>query len=137
MRIYFFTTRIMSLIEIQKLIEQLPEPQKDLVSDGYHSFKELYDHRIKLFVALCNVLENWDTEIGHPSQCWKSKLHSDGTMFDGWFIAGIGTEPWKTLTYHLPMSEWENMDIPEIDNAPEWDGHNSDDVLRLLSEPLC
>lgn len=93
MRIYFFTTRIMSLIEIQKLIEQLPEPQKDLVSDGYHSFKELYDHRIKLFVALCNVLENWDTEIGHPSQCWKSKLHSDGTMFDGWFIAGIGTEP--------------------------------------------
>lgn len=27
------------------------------VSDGYHTFNELYDHRIKLFITLCRVIE--------------------------------------------------------------------------------
>lgn len=55
-------------------------------------------------------------------------------MWDGWFIAGIGTEPGETLTYHLPISEWENMRFPEVGHAPEWDGHTADDVLSLLSK---
>lgn len=40
--------------------------------------------------------------------------------------------PGKTLTYHLPISEWDNFLSSEIDNAPEWDGHKSEDVLLLL-----
>ena len=55
-------------------------------------------------------------------------------MFDGWYIAGIGTEKGKTLTYHLPISTWEQFNAPEVGHSPEWDGHNSDDVLRLLSK---
>jgi hypothetical protein len=51
----------------------------DDVSDGYHTFAELYQHRFALFLALCRALE-----MG-----WKSRLHADGTMYPGWFIAGI------------------------------------------------
>ena len=118
--------------KINRMIQQsLPEEQHELVSDWYHTFKELYAHRVALFIALCNTMMfHWnDVEVTHV---WKSKLHSDWTMFDGWFIAGIGTRKWETLTYHLPMEEWGNLKSYEIEKAPEWDGHTSDDVLRLL-----
>lgn len=129
---------------VNKMIaEWLEESEKELVSDWYHTFKELYAHRVALFVALCNMTircndwHNDDSEresakIPEREYPWKSKLHADGTMFDWWFIAGIGTEKWKTLTYHLPMSEWNNLDSIEVWHAPEWDWHTSDDVLRLL-----
>ena len=29
----------------------------NLISDGYHSFGELYDHRITLFITLCKILD--------------------------------------------------------------------------------
>ena len=77
----------MNIPEINEAIKMLPENQKELVSDGYHTFKELYSHRVKLFVALLNTLESLHYRINYPSKCWKSKLHADGTMFDGWFIA--------------------------------------------------
>lgn len=42
--------------KVQWDIEQMPDDKKTHLSDGYHSFKELYDHRVKLFVALCNTI---------------------------------------------------------------------------------
>jgi hypothetical protein len=30
------------------------------ISDGYHTFGELYDHRIQLFIALCKMMCNMD-----------------------------------------------------------------------------
>lgn len=112
-------------------IEELEDHEKELVSDGYHTFKELYEHRVVLFVALITALMQQEY---HPSNkiCWKSKKHADGTMYDGWFIAGIGLEKWDTLTYHLPISEWDNLYCDTLENAPEWDGHTSKDVIRLL-----
>lgn len=41
---------------IQWDMDQLPDEKKKHLSDGYHSFEELYDHRVKLFVALSNTL---------------------------------------------------------------------------------
>jgi hypothetical protein len=43
---------------INSLIQRLDMPEEDRndISDGYHTFKELYDHRVKLFVALCNAI---------------------------------------------------------------------------------
>lgn len=130
--------------EINKMISELPEDQKELVTDGYHSFKELYEHRVVLFIALCNKMNDFDQLIKEVSsgmdslvdskKPWKSKLHFDGTMWDNWFIAGIGNEKWDILTYHLPMVEWDNLNATELPNAPEWDWHTSDDVLRLLSK---
>lgn len=92
-------------------------------SDGFHTFNELYHHRAVLFAAL---------QEAHPNKSWKSKLHSDRTMFDNMFIAGIDT-PEGMYTYHFDMSEWDIFACKEIESAPEWDGHMPKDVDRLLS----
>lgn len=64
---------------------------------------------------------------------WRSKLHSDGTSFDGWFILGIGTERGKQMTYHLPLDRWNDTSFADtFDKAPEWDGHTPADVLERL-----
>jgi len=132
---------ISTVDEINKMISELPEDQKELISDWYHSFKEVYDHRVVLFIALCNTLNNIDyllqdndDKIVDSKKPWKSKLHFDGTMWESWFIAGIGTDKWDMLTYHLPMSEWDNLNAQFLVHTPEWDWHKSDDVLLKLRD---
>lgn len=108
-----------------------PSPQSDMVavpitgdtSDGYHTFNELYEHRHTLFAALLRC---------YPTEAWKSKKHDDGTMFDGWFIAGIHT-PEGNATYHIPMRLWDTFEAHEVETAPKWDGHTSADVCKRLS----
>lgn len=76
--------------KVQWDIEQMPDNKKTHLSDGYHSFKELYDHRVKLFITLCNTIDLHNKAYkGAKKKPWKSLFHSDGTMWDGWFIAGI------------------------------------------------
>ena len=97
------------------------------ISDGYHTFDELYEHRNLLFAHLV------EDNLAHA---WVSKNHHDGTSFDGWFIAGIETRMGQ-ISYHLPMKFWDlfiAMRVRPQDTAPEWDGHTSDDVLQRLKE---
>lgn len=93
------------------------------VSDGYHTFNELYYHRMILFSVICNVFKN---------SAWKSKLHSDGTMYEGYFIVGIDT-PEGQYTYHYDMKHWDDFKVKELEKAPEYDGHKPEDITRLLS----
>lgn len=96
-------------------------------SDGYHTFSELYDHRITLYIALCRT-----RPLG---TVYRSKLHADGSSFEGWFILGINKEKGKQISYHLPLSRWEDTEfVQTLEKAPEWDGHTSDDVLNRLKE---
>lgn len=92
------------------------------VSDGYHTFQELYDHRNHLFMALMKSF---------PDLSWKSKKHHDGSGYEGWFIAGIHL-PTGDITYHLPEWLWVHCPAKELEFAPEWDGHTSKDVLKRL-----
>lgn len=108
--------------QINEAIQQLTNEERPQITDGYHTFDELYDHRCVLFAALVTI---------HPGG-WKSKLHSDATSYAGWFIAGIGKKPGEQITYHLPMSLWMNCRCFEFPKAPEFDGHKSDDVLLRL-----
>jgi len=89
------------------------------VSDGYHTFDELYKHRHLLFFALL---------IQHSSNAYKSRLHYDGSSYEGWFIAGcdLFTEP---IAYHLPNSIWDLCPVRTVERAPEWDGHTSNDLV--------
>ena len=109
------------------------------ISDGFHTFGELYEHRITLWIALCRVIEskNGDYEVSHNMReevkVWRSKLHSDGSSFEGWFVLGIGEEKGKQITYHLPMSKWDNCSFAQtLDKAPAFDGHSSQDVLERI-----
>lgn len=104
------------------------------VSDGYHTMDELYEHRIILFITLLRILHHWSGS--RTQQLWCSKYHSDGTWLDGWFVAGIGREPGKQITYHLPVKYWDEViKWAEYESrAPEWDGHTSADVLERLKK---
>lgn len=94
------------------------------ISDGYHTFGEMYEHRIALFIALC---------YERAVRAWKSKRHSDGSTIEGWFILGLNSLPGEQITYHLPESKWGEVNFcEELETAPEWDGHTSADVIERL-----
>lgn len=93
------------------------------ISDGSHTFGELYHHRALLFATICNM----NREVA-----WKSKRHEEGDMIDGFFIVGIET-PEGQFTYHYPLEYWSIFKVKKMNYAPVWDGHSSEDVDRLLS----
>lgn len=111
----------MNIEEINKEISNLKD--KSDISDGSHTYGELYEDRMFLFSIICN--DNQD-------KAWKSWLHDDGTMFDDYFIVGIDT-PEGSFTYHYHKDTWDNFKVPEIPKAPAWDGHSRKDIDRLLS----
>ena len=92
------------------------------VSDGYHTFNELYHHRALLFASLVNM---------DPENAWKSTQHEDGTMFDGMFIVGIQTDVGHA-TYHYDMKYWNMFHCKEIDKAPPFDGHTPDQAITRI-----
>lgn len=97
------------------------------ISDGYHTFDELYEHRCTLFLALMKAT---------PELSWISTLHDDGSEFFGWFIAGMNL-PTGTVTYHLPDGMWSlacETGAKQIERAPKWDGHTSADVVNRLQQ---
>lgn len=109
--------------------QALPIPDTGVgdVSNGYHTFNELYHHRAILFATICNM---------HPYLCWKSTKHFEGDMFDGMFIVGINT-PKGPATYHYDIDPyWDMFDVTVLDNAPKWDGHTPDDALDRIKS-LC
>lgn len=94
------------------------------VSDGNHTFNELYHHRAILFSVICNTYKNL---------AWKSKKHDDGSMYDGMFIVGIKT-PEDMATYHYYIEPyWDMFNVPELEYAPEWDGHTPDDAIKRIA----
>src|SRR5438105_4296320 len=115
--------------------EVLFEGREISVSDGYHTFEDLYEHRHILFIALCKFAKTINTETDHLIYpVWCSVLHSDGTKYDDWFILGIGKDKGKQITYHLPARFWNEVcEFAEVlEKAPEWDGHTPQDVLTRL-----
>ena len=105
------------------------------VSDGYHTMDELYDHRIELFIALCRILSGYD-DFQFTCQVWKSKRHADGELCFGTgtqFVMGIYKENGRQMSYHLPIERWNDVPLAqELEKAPIWDGHTSDDVIKRL-----
>lgn len=94
-------------------------------SDGYHTFEELYHHR----VILSSVVFNTFKDIS-----WKSKKHYDDEkdpMYDDMFIVGIDT-PEGQATYHYHLAYWDLFDIPELETAKEFDGHTPDMAIERI-----
>ena len=100
----------------------------DQISDGHHTFGELYDHRRALTAALVRT---------GKFRCWRSKAHhpEDSPMFEGgYFILGIQL-PTGTITYHYKLEHWDDFHwgTDDLDYAPKWDGAPpSATVERLL-----
>jgi len=99
----------------------------DDVSDGFHTFRQLYYQRMMLFAAI--VKQNKD-------KAWKSLRHEDGELCfgGGWFIVGVDT-PEGSYTYHYEDNYYSLFDCKELERGKHWDGHTEKDVTRLLSLP--
>ena len=115
----------------------LPTAIGDCVCDGYHTFDELYEHRITLYIALCcHMHELLGMEDPEKFKIWRSKKHSDGELCFGTgtqFVLGIGTGKGQQITYHIPIEKWGDTLFAEtLERAPEFDGHTSEDVLERL-----
>ena len=95
------------------------------VSDGYHTFEELYDHRSMLMIALMVAMKG----RFHP---YKTRHHNDGSSYPGMFMVGMKL-PEGQISYHLEDRYWKYCeDIPERENGPLFDGHTSADVINRL-----
>lgn len=98
----------------------------DNISDGCHTFGELYRHRAGLFATICQLF---------PDKAWKSKKHEDGSMYDGMFIVGIET-PLGQASYHCDLDPYWKIFryVKEIEYAPHYDGYTDNDSLsRIMS----
>ena len=122
----------LSLSNIQDLIKQYkstnPNNSVGSLSDGYHTFDELYHHRSILFLALCITT--------FKDKAWKSLLHEEGgdPMYNGMFIMGVET-PYGQATYHYDIDPyWEKAkNVKEVYHAPKFDGHTPNDAIdRIL-----
>ncbi len=112
-----------AMARLADLIE--PQPIDGNTSDGYHTFNELYHHRAVLFSV---IVENF------AARSWKSKLHADGTMYDGMFIVGIET-PDGQATYHYDIDPyWNLFRCTELERAPEWDGHTPNQAIERIGK---
>ena len=109
-------------------MEHLKEDAADIekISDGYHTFADLYEQRLILSAALAK----------NNPHAWKSKRHEDGSVpfGGGWFIMGFDTDE-GCYTYHYELKDWDLFQCKELDKGKPWDGHTSKDVRRLLSIP--
>ena len=109
-------------------IDSEPATDVEKMSDGYHTFADLYEQRLILSAALAK----------NNPHAWKSKRHEDGSVpfGGGWFIMGFDTDE-GCYTYHYELKDWDLFQCEELEKGRPWDGHTSKDVRRLLSIPAA
>ena len=111
------------------------EENKDTgeVSDGYHTFNELYEYRLLYNASMFNELAKQGLYDVH-----KSKRHSDGEIpfsDSNWFIV-MAELPTGQISNHYPMKDWDLFQIPEKEKANKWDGHTPKDVAERIRKFL-
>ena len=100
------------------------------VSDGYHTFNELYEYRMLYNAALFNEFAKQGLYDVH-----KSRKHSDGEYPFGdsnWFIV-MAELPTGQISNHYEMKDWDKFQIPEKPLANKWDEHSPRDVAERLT----
>ena len=99
------------------------------VSDGYHTFNELYEFRKVYNAVLFNAWSDRGLYSVH-----KSKRHHDGDdcFGGGWFIVQA-TLPTGQISNHYELKDWDLFNIPEKEKANEWDNHTEKDVVDRYS----
>jgi hypothetical protein len=137
--------------QILRLASQLNLAPEE-ITDGYHTFKELYDFRKIYNAALFN---EWAanyikvTEVKKKGEDFiyrkieptevrynvhKSWRHFDGELCfgGGWFIVSAQL-PTGQISNHYKAEDWDLFKVPETEKALfEFDGHTSEDVLNRL-----
>ena len=124
----------------------IPQERIGELSDGYHSFDELYEFR-KMYNAILfnewarNKVPNFrwredgETITLPKYNVHKSWRHNDGELCfgGGWFIVSAML-PTGLISNHYKAEDWDLFKVPEVEKAIyEYDGHTPQDTLTRLS----
>lgn len=116
--------------EVRRIIDSLQQEQ-DMgeVSDGYHTFNELYYYRMLYNAAFFNLLPK---DLVH-----KSKRHHTGEecFGGGWFVV-MANLPTGQISNHYELKDWDLFKVPEKEFADEWDGHTPQEAAKRLYKYL-
>lgn len=109
------------------VVKVIPAEEMQNMSDGYHTFAELYDHRIMLFLALMRMAADAGLECG-----W-SRKHDDGELCfgGGWVIGWVTLPNGKQVRYHME----DTRPLPpmlEKDLGSSWNG--KEETLEALAD---
>lgn len=101
------------------------------VSDGYHTFNELYAYRMAYNALLFN---EW-FKAGKNDVHW-SRKHSDGELCfgGGWFVV-VAQTPYGQITNHYELKDLQwFVAIEEREKAAKWDGHTPTEAFDRLRQ---
>jgi hypothetical protein len=118
------------VLEKAKEIEQEQSKVTENTSDGYHTFKELYEFRKAYNVALFN---EWAKQT-YKYNVHKSWKHYEGDLCfgGGWFIV-VAILPEGQISNHYKAEDWDLFNIPSTPKALfPFDGHTGQDVIERL-----
>ena len=91
------------------------------ISDGYHTFKEIYNHRKLLYINLC---------LQNPEKC----VYADHKEWES-FVLVYNSEAGQ-ISYHISYDMYNLIkgNIKEVKFGEHgWDGHTPDDVIERLT----
>ena len=123
----------MKVEEVKQLLRSvLNANEVENVSDGYHTFKELYEYRKLYNAAFFNEL----VRHGVCSVVKSTRHHTGEECFGGgWFIV-MAELPTGQISNHYELKDWDLFRCPEVAFAPEWDGHTPQEAAKRLQEYL-
>lgn len=100
----------------------------NMISDGYHTFEELYEFRKVFNAALFN---EWAAQGKYNVH--KSFHHSDGDACfgGGWFIV-VAELPGGQISNHYKEEDWDLFKCLSVGIPVKYDGHTPMDVLERL-----
>lgn len=126
--------------------------RENSLSDGYHTFDELYEFR-KMYNALLfnewgsswrdfqqfKDSKNQELQLAYKNAKGKYDVHKSWKHYDGedcfgggWFIV-VAILPTGQISNHYKAKDWDLFRIPEVEKAKyEFDGHTPQDVLERL-----
>lgn len=113
--------------------ETMEDKNMGEVSDGYHTFNELYEYRLLYNAGMFNEFAKQNLYDVH-----KSKLHSDGSIpfnDSNWFIVQAEL-PTGQISNHYEMKDWNLFEVPVKEKANTYDGHTPKDVAERLRKFL-
>jgi len=106
------------MITIDDLINE--ETDTSLISDGFHTFGELYESRTLLFILLCLTYKD--------RAYWRHHL-------PGWPILGLVLDTGQ-ISFHVEQKYLPLFQKIIKEGGPEWDEHRTEDVHTRLLEAI-
>lgn len=119
---------MISAITVQDAIGTLDSDSRGRLSDGFHTFNELYDYR-KIYNAM--LFNEWFKNGLHSVH--KSLKHSDGNecFGGGWFIV-MATIPTGQISNHYEIKDWDLFNCEIRDVAEVYDGHTPKEAYARM-----